>query len=777
METSLKMDKRIERSLLDVTNQNIISRPFDRIEGPLKVSGQVRYTAEFKLPDMVHGVLVGAAIGKGRVTDIDAGVALAEKGVLEIITDYETFLRNSAQGMATEAPQQGVRDIAYFGQPIALVVAETFEAARHAAHALAIRYEVEEGRFDFDALIDDAQLKDGSDEAQGDIDAAMASAHASIDAVWTTPSQNSSAMEPHASIAHWEGDSVVLHGSYQMLSTNRMQLADALGLELEKVRILAHYVGGGFGAKLGISAESVAAALASKALGRPVRVVMTRQQVYEATVRRSNTVQRVRLAADANGMLTGVAHQTTTGNLDGEDFSEPASASSQFLYGGNNRLFDNKIVRMNQVLSGSMRAPGEAVGMLALECAMDELAEMLEIDPVELRKRNIPDTHPSSGLPFSSRSLAECLDSGARDFGWSARKVKPATTLDGEWWIGHGMAAAARSNMLIKSSARVTLTAEGRALVETDMTDIGTGTYTVLAQIAAEMLGLPVDQVDVHLGDTNFPPASGSGGSFGAASAGSSVYLACEKLRSTIAERLGGHAENLVMSDGLARIGNNSEALADLITDPMGVVATIEPGQMEEDYVQAGFGAHFAEVAVNAYSGEVRVRRMESTFAAGRILNEKTAISQCIGGVVFGIGGALTEDMMHDARYGNIVNRDLAEYHLPVNADVPQLKIKFLQERDHAANPLLAKGIGELGISGAGAAIANAVYNACGVRVRDYPITLDKLIEDLPDPTRSRQRVWAITIAATFPRCGGAGRRKFTVDPARIVYRPTLGDR
>lgn len=733
METSLKMDRPVEQSLLDKTRQGIVSQPVDRIEGPLKVCGRAQYTAEFKLPGMVHGVLVGATIGKGRVNDIDTTTANSLPGVLSVETDFDTFLRNPAQGMDTEAPAQGVREVEYFGQPIALVIAETFEAARHAAQALKVTYERGEGRFDFDARRGSAEPRDSTQASQGDLDGAMQTAHASLDATYTTPSQNSSAMEPHASLAHWENDTLVLYGSYQMLATNRMQLADALGLDIENVRIRAEYVGGGFGAKLGIAPESVAAALAARKLDRPVRVVMTRQQVFESTVRRSNTVQRIRLGADATGKLTALAHETLTSNLDGENFSEPTSGSSQFLYGGANRIFGNSIVRMDQVLSGAMRAPGEAVGMLALEAAMDELAEMLDIDPVDLRKHNLPERHPANDLPFSSRAITECLDIGARDFGWSKRNTRPASTREGDWWIGHGMAAASRSNLLIKSSARVSLQPGCRALVETDMTDIGTGTYTVLAQITAEMLGLNLEAVDVHLGDTEFPPASGSGGSFGAASAGSSVYLACEKLRGSIAERLGGKPDALTLSGGRARLGNSSKLLSELITEPLEVSATIEPGDTEESFVQAAFGAHFAEVAVNAHSGEVRVRRMESTFAAGRILNEKTAISQCLGGMVFGIGAALTEEILHDNRYGNIVNHDLAEYHLPVNADVSGLRVKFLKERDHAANPLLAKGIGELGISGAGAAVANAIYNACGVRVRDYPITLDKLIGQLPD--------------------------------------------
>jgi xanthine dehydrogenase YagR molybdenum-binding subunit len=739
MDVTFKMDEPVKHSLLDSTHQNIISHPVDRIEGPLKVTGTARYSAEFKFPGMLHGVLVSAPIGKGSASSIDTAGAERLPGVVKVIVDYETFLRNPGQGMDTEAPAQGVRDISYFGQPVALVVAESFEAARHGAQALKIDYTKSPGRFDFDARRGTAKLKDSALKQQGDLDAAMRAAHASVDAVWTTPSQSSAAMEPHATTAVWDGDMLTLYGSYQMLASDRLQFADALGLDAEKVRLIAHYVGGGFGAKLGISAEGVAAALAAMELGRPVRVVMSRQQVFEATVRRSNTEQRVRLAADADGRLTGVGHETITGNLEGEDFSEPASAATQFLYGGKARLFSNSIVVMDQVLSASMRAPGEAVGMLALECAMDELAEQLQIDPVELRKRNIPERHPIKELPYSSRSLAECLDAGASAFGWSNRRP-PASSRDGEWWVGVGMASSARSNMLIKSSARVTIGADGRVAIKTDMTDIGTGTYTILAQIAAELLGVPLAQVDVHLGDTNFPESSGSGGSFGAASAGTSVYLACEKLRQSIAQKLGCTPEDLVLSDGMARAGNVSEPLGDLVDGTLEAVATIEPGDTGKAFVQAAFGAHFAEVGVNAYTGEVRVRRMESTFAAGRILNEKTAASQCLGGMVFGIGAALTEDLIHDTRHGNIVNHDLAEYHLPVNADVPQLKVRFLEERDHAANPLLAKGIGELGISGAGAAVANAIYNACGVRVRNYPITLDKLLDELPDPDAAKRK-------------------------------------
>ncbi len=733
MERSLKMDRPVEHSLLDRTNQNIISRPIDRYEGPLKVSGKAIYSAEFDFEGLAHGVLVGAPFGKGTITSIDTSAAEAQPGVISVVAGHDKFIRYPAQGMAGQAPEQGVRDIVYFGQPVALVVAGTFEQARHAAGLLDISYDTEEGRYDFRAHLAEAEETDSDNPMdQGDLDKAMADATVTIDRTYTTPSQTSAPMEPHASIAVWKEGKLTLFGSYQMLAYGRTELADALGMKRDDVRMVAHYVGGGFGSKLGIAPESVAAALAARELGRPVKVVMTRQQVFETTVRRPETVQHVRLAADKDGRLTGIGHETICDNLPGEDQIEPAGMATHFLYSGQNRKISHKIVRVNKLLGGSMRAPGEAVGMLALESAMDELAEKLDIDPIELRRRNEPEQDPEKNIPYSTRSLVACMEAGARHFGWNQRKSKPASTREGDWWIGHGMAAAARGNMLIKSSARVTLQPDGRAIVETDMTDIGTGSYTILAQITAELLGLTVDAIDVRLGDTDFPPASGSGGSFGAASSGTSVYLACQAIRDDLARRLQVPVEELTLTEGSARAGNQVKTFAELLDAPLTETGTVEPGDAEETFQQAGYGAHFAEVAVNAYSGEVRVRRMSSTFAAGRILNHKTARSQCLGGMVFGIGAALTEELIHDTRYGNVVNRDLAEYHLPVNADVPQLEVTFLDERDHAANPLLAKGIGELGISGAGAAVANAIYNACGVRVREFPITLDKIIDKLP---------------------------------------------
>ncbi|EFL88488.1 xanthine dehydrogenase family protein molybdopterin-binding subunit [Ahrensia sp. R2A130] len=727
----LKMDKPDTSRRLDEMQQGVISKSLNRPDGPLKVSGTARYAAEAEADDMATGVLVGAIIPKGRVVSIDEDAAMKMPGVLGVFHGKK-LLRNPAQGTANQAPIQPDGEVSYMGQPVALVVAESFEQARDAAITLAITYEEDDDGV-FDPKIAEKEKPDGKQIDQGDFDAAMRDAAATVDSRYTTPVQSSAPMEPHASVAQWNGDQLTLHGSYQMLNYNKNELADSLGIDVKNVRILAPYVGGGFGSKLGIAPEAVAAALAAKALERPVRVAMSRRTVFETTMRRSETSQRVQLAADKTGKLLGLAHHASVSNLPDEGFTEPVAAATHFLYGGGSRRFTYEVARLNRSCAGSVRAPGEAVGMLALESAMDELAHELDIDPIELRVRNMPEKHPESDIPYSARNFEDCLRQGAKRFGWADRRPVPASRREGDWWIGVGVAGAARSNILGESKALVTLNADGTALVETDMTDIGTGTYTILAQIAAEMLGLPLEKVTVSLGDSELPEGPGSGGSWGAQSSGSSVYLACEAIRTKVAKALGCAAEDLTLKDGIATGGNNRKPLADLLDGPIAQEGHIEPGATMENFDQAGYGAHFAEVAVNAITGETRVRRMLGVFAAGRILNAQTARSQCHGGMIWGIGGALHEELHHDTRDGHMVNGDLAEYHVPVNLDVPQLDVLFIHQRDDHANPIQAKGIGELGISGAGAAITNAIFNATGVRVRDYPATLDKILPYLPD--------------------------------------------
>ncbi|MCX7567098.1 xanthine dehydrogenase family protein molybdopterin-binding subunit [Sulfitobacter sp. F26169L] len=723
-----KMDEADRRNRLDDMAQGVLSTPMDRPEGPLKVSGTATYAHEAQPEGMLHGVFVRAP-RLGRVVEKDDAAAREMAGV-EAIISGDRLLRNPAQGTANEAPIQGATEVHYVGQPVALVVADTFETARAAAQS--ISFEIA----DADRAPTDPRNYDSPEDEQssmGDLEKAMKEAAISIDQTYTTPSHNSAAMEPHASIAHWDGEKLTLRGSYQMLKYNRNELADALGVDPENVRIVAPYVGGGFGSKLGIAPEAVAAALAAKETGRPVGVAMTRQQVFESTMRRSETKQRIRLAADANGRLSGIGHDAWVSNLPDEDYFEPVTQATPFTYRGENRMIGTHVTRVSRTCAGSVRAPGEAVGVTCFEIAMDELANAAGIDPVELRRRNIAEQDPTGDQPYSSNKLDATLTSGAAAFGWDNSCPAPSSRREGEWLIGQGMASAVRVNTLMGSKARVTLDPDGTATVETDMTDIGTGTYAILTQLTAEMLGLKPSAVEVRLGDTDHPPGAGSGGSWGAASAGSSVFLACQSLRGHIAKALGTDEKDLTLKDGQAIADNRSVPLSEILDAPLESIGEIEPGDTGDDVRQATWGAYFSEVAVNAVTGETRVRRMHGTFAAGRILNPKTARSQCLGGMTFGIGMALTEELMHDPRDGRIVNRDFAEYHLPVNADVPQLTVELLEERDPWANPMQAKGIGELGICGAAAAILNGIYNATGVRVRDLPATLDKVLAGLDD--------------------------------------------
>ena len=797
----MTMDEPVE-SLFSTTASKLVGQPINRVDGSLKVSGQAHYSAEIHLDNKAYGVLVGATIAKGQVENIDSSSLDGIPNIIKVVTDPKHFLRNSQQGGLKKAPKQGATEIFYHGQPIAVVIAETFEAATEGAKALKVSYknETDQAALNFTKELSNAHAVDekkGSDKnyVQGDPEQGLIDSEVTLDRFYHTPSQNSSAMEPHVTLAHWEEDKLILYTANQMLASCKQQVMDALNLNKDQVQLIAHYVGGGFGSKLGIAPESIAAAIASKELGRPVLITMTRPQVMEATVRRSNTRQRIAIGCDKDGVIDTLIHDTVSSNLPGEAFFEPTALSTHYLYRGKNRRVNYEMVDMNQVLSGSMRAPGEAVGMIAVECAMDELASQLDIDPIELRRRNEPEKDPSKDIPFSSRQLIACMEQGAEQFGWSQRNAKPASQLEGDWWIGTGMAAAARGNQLQPSEARATLQIDKskalgvKAVIETDMTDIGTGSYTVFSQVAADLLGLPIDHIEMKLGDSAFPPAAGSGGSWGAASAGSGVYLACEQLREMLAEKVGLYPDTIQLDNGqIKQVGKHdltaieaaketSQAFADNTIDKLSettgislsenvleeqsesekydfentesytlaeVVASydeqkvsakgqIKPGKNGKKYRQSSFGANFAEVAVHKVTGEIRVKRMTGAFAAGRILNHKTATSQCYGGMVFGIGSALMEEVIHDKRDGRLCNHDLAEYHVPVNADVPQLDVILVEEDDPYTNPMHIKGIGETAIAGAAAAIANAVYNAVGVRVYDFPITLDKLLYEMPE--------------------------------------------
>ncbi|AWW74452.1 xanthine dehydrogenase [Erythrobacter sp. KY5] len=728
MSAHLKQDEPENSNRLDDMCQGVLGKAHPRVEGLAKVTGTAPYAAEYPIEGCVEGVLVTATITRGEVLAIDKEAALTMPGVISVIEDSRLATR-AAQGTAGEAPRQKPTQVCYWGQPVALVIAETFEQARDAAAQVTVEYRNEEGA-PLDPHSVEREEQEGETVTQGDLAHAMSEADHTVDATFTTKGHASAAMEPHAAIAQWDGTDLTVHASLQMLNYNISELADALDLDEDNVRIVSRFVGGGFGSKLGVSQETVAAAIAAMELGRPVRVVMTRQQVFQCVMRRSETTQRLRLAADADGQLTGFGHEALVSNLPGEDFVEPVLQSSHFLYAGENRTLRLDAARIHRMTAGSVRAPGEAVGMPTLEVAMDMLAEKVGIDPVELRLKNIPDKDPEEGLPFSSHTLADCLKKGAEAFGWEAGARRPRLRREGEWWIGTGMASAARVHNISEAKARVTLKPDGTALVETDMTDIGTGTYTILAQLAGEMLGLNPEQVLVELGDTDYPRGPGSGGSWGAPSAGSAVYVACRAIREELAKRLAIDEGTLALTNGKASTGESLSTLLD--GEELAREGHYEPGAIKDDYTASGFGAFFAEVRVNHFTGETRVDRMVGAFGFGRVLNPMTARSQCIGGITWSIGVALTEALEFDPRDGHLANCDLAEYHVPVNRDVPDLEVVLIEERDGAASPIQAKGIGELGMCGGAAAIANAIYNACGARLFDFPMTPDRVIRAMP---------------------------------------------
>ena len=731
------MNEPIGETRLDRNTQGVIGKGVDRYEGKLKVSGKAPYAYEHLIGEKVaYGFVVPGPVGRAKVKAIDTSKALAEPGVLAVVTG-DGILRSSAQPMSP-AGQTMDGEIFHYNQPVALVVAESFEIARHASHLVKVDYEEIEGRYEIESRRGTGRATEegpmAADTNRGDFEKAFAAADVQFDQTYRTPSYHSAAMEPHTSVAKWDGDQLTVWSSCQLLETNVQQIASGVGVDVSKVRLLSPYIGGGFGSKLGIGPDAVLAALGAREAGRPVKLALTRQNVFQTTSRRGETIQRVRIGATKGGTITCFAHETETTNSEGEGFFEPSGISSVFLYPGADRLVTHRVITSDVLMCSAVRAPGEATGMLATESALDELAAQFGIDPVEFRRMNEPDKDPQQDVPFSSRKLLECIDVGAKRFGWADRPKTPGSRREGEWLIGYGMASASRANSLMQSSAEIEMTPDGRATVKTAMTDIGTGTYTILQQIAAEMLGMRLDQVDVLLGDTTLPSSSGSGGSWGANSAGSSVYVAAEAVITELAKRLGVEADALTLKDGHAISGNRQIPFSEILNgDTIKVVGTIKPGDTSDKTNQASYGAHYAEVAVNATTGETRVRRLLTVGAAGRILNEKTATSQCYGGQIWGIGYALEEDLVVDARNGLIVNHDLAEYHVPVHADVPKLDVVLLEERDRHASPLAGKGIGELAISGVGAAINNAIFNATGARIRSYPVTMDKLLPHLPE--------------------------------------------
>jgi xanthine dehydrogenase YagR molybdenum-binding subunit len=736
----------------------IVGQPARRIEGPLKTTGTATYAYEWQEPvrNAAYGEIVGAAIAKGTIRSMDLSAAKAAPGVLAIVTAENAG--KLEKGGRNTAKLLGGPVIDHYHQAIAVVVADTFEQARAAAALVKVEYVRADGTYDLPGAKDsgkEAALLGGpSDTAVGDFAAAFAAAPIKLEQTYTTPDQGHAMMEPHATIASWDGDRLTLRTSNQMIDWAAADLAKTLGIPKGKVRVISPYIGGGFGGKLFLRADALLAALGARAVGRAVKVALPRYLMFNNTTHRPATIQRFRIGATQDGRISAIAHESWSGDLPGGK-PEAAVQQTRLLYAGANRMTATRLAVLDLPEGNAMRAPGEGSGMMALEVAIDEMAERVGLDPVEFRIIN--DTHvvpdnpkrpksddpqalkkPESGslqdIPFSQRHLVECLRIGAERFGWTQRLAQPGQLRDGRWLIGMGVAAAFRNNLLVKSAARVRLQRSGNVVVETDMTDIGTGSYTIIAQTAAEMMGIPLERVVVRLGDSTFPASSGSGGQFGGNCSTAGVYAACMKLREAVAQRLGINSADAVFADGSVRSGNRSVPLGEA-TRSGEILAedVIEFGDLDKRYQQSTFGAHFVEVGVDVATAETRVRRMLAVCDCGRILNPKTARSQVIGAMTMGVGAALMEDLVVDKRVGYFVNHDLAQYEVPVHADIPHQEVIFLDGADPMSSPMKAKGVAELGICGVAAAVANAIHNATGVRVREYPITLDKLLDRLPD--------------------------------------------
>jgi xanthine dehydrogenase YagR molybdenum-binding subunit len=730
-----------------------VGKPVSRLDGTLKVRGKARFVAEVTLDGMLYGALVHSTIARGRIVTLDTSEAERAPGVSLVMT-----YRNAPRMKAPQAFLEGsgvagsnlpiMQDdtVHWNGEAVALVLARTQEEADHAASLVAVTYHRDTAATDFAAAklkahTPDSVLGEPAVVAIGEAEESLVTASHKVDQRYTTPRHNHNAIELHAATVCWDGDALILHDATQMLNGTAATVAEVFGLKPEQVRVLSPFVGGGFGGK-GLWSHQILAAAASKLAGRPVRLRLTREGVYRLIGGRTLTEQRVALGADADGRFTALIHEgvvaMTAHNNCPEQFSFPA----RHLYAARTFHLEQKIAEMDMLANTFMRAPGESVGTFALESAIDELAERLAMDPIELRRRNEPETDPTSGNAFSSRHLLKAYADGAARFGWIRRNPSPGSRREGEWFVGMGVATATYPYYRMPgAAARIRLDADGHATISTAGHEMGMGTATVQVQHAADRLGLPLEQVTFEYGDSSLPAGAMAGGSSQTAGTLAAVTAAAEALGKELLSLVGNdsplaglkYAEVVAQEGGLAKADDPSrhETYASILSR-----AKREAVEAQENaslpleamkYSMHSYGAQFAEVAVNSTTGEVRVRRLLGSFDCGAILNPKTAASQFRGGIIMGLGLALFEETLFDERAGRVMNPSLAEYHVPVHLDVPDIEVMWTDIPD-PYTPLGARGIGEIGITGVAAAIANAIYNATGKRIRDLPITLDKLL-------------------------------------------------
>jgi xanthine dehydrogenase YagR molybdenum-binding subunit len=720
-----------------------------RVDGPAKVTGTAKYAAEFNGKDVAYGRIVEATIAKGRVARIDTSAALRVAGVLDVLThEHRPSMASRPSAYKDDvAPDDGSpfrplydAKVVFSGQPIALVLAEESEIARFAASLVRVEYEQEPHVTDLHAKRDEAFVVEKPAKPRGDADKAFEAADVRHEADYSIPAEHHNPMELFSATVTWDGGGkLTVYDKTQGVQNVQRYLCSVFDMKPDDVRVMSPYVGGAFGSGLRPQHEVVLAVLGARALERSVRVVLTRQQMYGLCYRPA-TVERLALGATAGGTLDAITHEATAMTSQYENFSRNDTGWSGVLYKSANAKYEHKLVRLDVPTPGDMRAPGAATGVYALESAMDELAVALNLDPLELRFRCYSDRDQNEDLPFTSKKLRECYWQGAEAFGWSKRSPEPRAMRDGKELVGWGMATGVWEALQMKMSARIVLTANGHAEVSCATSDIGTGTYTIMAQVAADMLGLPLDNITVKLGDSSLPRSPVEGGSWTAASVAHAIANAADEVRKQLL-----HAAKKTQDSPLAQARTDDVALADgKILDQksgqaMSIADAMRHGGLDRieqestanfkqgSYAHNTHSAIFAEVKVDEELGVIRVTRVVNAVAAGRILNMHTARSQILGAVVGGIGMALHEETLYDHRFGRVMNANIAEYHVPVNADIHDIKVIFVEEPDEKINPLGIKGVGEIGIVGVAAAVANAVYHATGKRVRDLPITLDKL--------------------------------------------------
>ena len=683
-----------------------LGEPVARKDGPLKVTGTATYAADHRIPKLTHAAVVQSTIAKGTIREIDTKKAAGAPGVLAILTHENTprlvpLTEYSNEGEYSEHHHPLQDNQIYFnGQYVALVVAETWEQARDAANMIRVSYDPVTPAIDLDANEGSATApesfykRDNLQVERGNTAEGLNRADVKIEAVYRTPLQHNNALEPHATIASWEGGKLTLYETTQWLAGMQSVVSKSLGIPAEQVHVISPFVGGGFGCKGFVWPHSVLAAVAARQVQRPVKLVVRRQEMFSSVGHRGRTRQEIALGATKDGKLTALSTKTLTETSIWGHHMEPAGVGQSILYACPNLTMTHHVAKLNLDSPAPMRAPGEAPGTFALESAMDELAVKLGMDPVELRVRNHADQDPEKERPWTSKHLLECYEHGTRKFGWEKRDPKPRSMRAGRMLAGWGMATALYPAGQRPGTATVKVLPDGSALVETASHDLGTGTYTSLAQIAASELGIPVERVRCHIGDSALPKAGVSGGSTTSASIGPAVQMAAREAK----------------------------------TKGVGFGETKQVDPKEQKKTSYSFGAHFVEVHVDPDLGHVRVTRVVSVMDIGRVINRKTATSQIRGGVIWGLSLALLERSLVDTRQGRMVTRNLADYLIPVNADSPNIEVEFLDIPDYEFNSLGVRGIGEIGITGSGAAVANAVYHATGIRVRDLPITVEKLL-------------------------------------------------